>query len=279
MSTAQTTNDVSNEIAERTLTNGSIRQEATTLDTSDLETRLEELSVERQSLQAEVKSLRESLEEIQEKHEKETNTLRSELEDARSGKDHAETQYRNLLGKLNTIRSQLGERLKADAVGYILSRMIYFTLMVLQEELSQAKVQIEELEGNNKALQEANESLQSQLVQLSQEGEQRSKELSSLRNRMNLSQQNWLKERESLLHRESLIRDEFESAKQAMQDWEILAMEERSIREGLTERVSELEEQLSNQKEAYERAASERDSQSLTVDGLQRALQDIQDGE
>ncbi len=64
-----------------------------------------------------------------------------------------------------------------------------------------------------------------------------------------------------------------------MQDWEVLAMEERSIRENLGERVTELEEQLSHHKEAYERAASERDSQSSTVDGLQRALQEIQDGQ
>ena len=63
-----------------------------------------------------------------------------------------------------------------------------------------------------------------------------------------------------------------------MQDWEILAMEERSYRENLTSRVSELEEQLFNQQEAHEKAAAERDNQSLTVDGLQRALQDIQDG-
>ncbi len=54
-------------------------------------------------------------------------------------------------------------------------------------------------------------------------------------------------------------------------------MEERSIREGLADRVAELEDQLSSQKEAYERAASERDSQSQVVDGLQRALQDIQE--
>lgn len=98
------------------LTNGSVEAEPADLGVSDVEMRLEELSVERQSLQAEVKSLRESLEEIQEKHKKEIDTLRSELEDAESGKDQAETQYRNLLGKLNTIRSQLGERLKADAV-------------------------------------------------------------------------------------------------------------------------------------------------------------------
>ena len=63
-----------------------------------------------------------------------------------------------------------------------------------------------------------------------------------------------------------------------MQDWEVLAMEERSMRENLSERVADCEEQLSNQRDAYEKAAAERDSQSLTVDGLQRALQDIQDG-
>ncbi len=63
-----------------------------------------------------------------------------------------------------------------------------------------------------------------------------------------------------------------------MQDWEVLAMEERSIREALSDRASELEEQLSSQKEAYERASSDRDTQALTVEGLQRALQEIQEG-
>ena len=55
-------------------------------------------------------------------------------------------------------------------------------------------------------------------------------------------------------------------------------MEERSIRENLAEKASDLEEQIASHREAYERAASERDSQSLTVDGLQRALQEIQEG-
>ena len=108
--------------------------------------------------------------------------------------------------------------------------------------------------------------------------EQRLKELSSLRNRTTLSQQNWTKEREDLLQREAYAKEEFEAAKQAMQDWEVLAMEERTIRESIVERVADLEEQLESHRKAYERAASERDSQSLTVDGLQRALQELQDG-
>lgn len=127
-------------------------------------------------------------------------------------------------------------------------------------------------------MREANEALQVDISNLRSENEQHTHEMSNLRDRANLSQQNWIKERDELIRREAYALEEFETAKQAMQDWEVLAMEERSLRENLSDRVAELEEQLSSQREAYERAASERDSQSLTVDGLQRALQDIQDG-
>ena len=137
---------------------------------------------------------------------------------------------------------------------------------------------MDNLEEQNRLLQESNKTLEAEVVKFSERSEQQSKELSSLRNRTNLSQQNWTQERQDLLSREAFAKEEFEAAKQAMQDWEILAMEERSYRENLTSRVSELEEQLFNQQEAHERAAAERDDQSLTVDGLQRALQDIQDG-
>lgn len=116
------------------------------------------------------------------------------------------------------------------------------------------------------------------MATIAEEGEQRSKELSSLRNRTTLSQQNWSKEREDLIQREAYAKEEFEAAKQAMQDWEVLAMEERTIRESIAARVADLEEQAASHSEAHERVASERDTQSMTVDGLQRALQEIQDG-
>ena len=77
------------------------------------------------------------------------------------------------------------------------------------------------------------------------------------------------------MNREASAREEFEAARQAMQDWEVLAQEERSLREGLSERVAELEEQLDSHKEAHERALSECESQSTTVDGLQRALKEV----
>ena len=91
-----------------------------------------------------------------------------------------------------------------------------------------------------------------------------------------MSQQNWLKEREDLIEQESYAREQYQNAEQAMREWEVLALEERSIRKDLGDKVGDLEEQLSGLKEAYERAANERDSQSNTVDGLQKALQEIQ---
>lgn len=89
----------------------------TVLTAIDTDTKLEALVNERTALREEVAQVRRSLEEIQEKHKAELGTVREQLADSQGEKEQAETQYRNLLGKVNTIRSQLGERLKADAVG------------------------------------------------------------------------------------------------------------------------------------------------------------------
>jgi chromosome segregation ATPase len=262
-------------------------------DTNDASIRFEAMSQEREALRAEVEQLRKSLEDIQGKHAEEISTIkgkydedlsgiqtkhteevsaikgqhteeisivRAELEESESAKEQAEEQYQNLLGRVNTIKASLGERLKAD-----------------KQELAEAKDQIEELESQNEALQKRIQSLESDATRLEEESNESSKELSSLRNRHNLSQQNWVQEREDLMQQTRHLKDEAEAAKEAMGDWEVLAMEERSMREGLTERIKDLEEQFSSQKEAYEATASERDSQSQAVDGLQRALQEVQE--
>ena len=84
--------------------------------TSDTDARLRAIAKERDSLRAEVARFRESLEAAEEKHEQELGTLREQLAETQEGKGQAEAQYKGLLGKVSTIRSQLGERLKADAV-------------------------------------------------------------------------------------------------------------------------------------------------------------------
>lgn len=219
-------------------------------DTTD---RLDQLAKERDELREEVTQLRKSLETIQSKHEEEISGLKEQAADAAKSKEHAENQYRDLRGKVNTIKSQLGERMRQDA-----------------EELERMRAQVDDLEDQNRQLRDDNE-------QLRKHTEEHASEISTLRSRATLSQQNWIKERDELIQREAYAREEFETAKQAMQDWEVLAMEERSLRENLGDRVAELEDQLNNQREVLERAVNERDTQTSTVDGLQRALRDIQD--
>jgi hypothetical protein len=95
---------------------------------SDTSARLDVVAKERDALRLEVTELRKSLESVQRSHdskpsedasnhEEEMQSLREELEEANEGKEHFETQYKNLLGRVNTIKTSLGDRLKADAVG------------------------------------------------------------------------------------------------------------------------------------------------------------------
>ncbi|KXT11346.1 hypothetical protein AC579_9468 [Pseudocercospora musae] len=232
---------------------------------SDTAARLDAMQQERDSLRAEVTQLRKSLESLQEKHsegkpEDDVSSLRQELEQAQQGKETAEANYRTLQHRVNTIRSQLGERLKADAA-----------------ELEQRQEKIEELEASAKAAEEENQRLQDQLAALDAEKKSQALEIETLRSRASASTTNWARERDAFIAQAARLREEYETAKQAMQDWEILATEERSRREALEERSQELEDQVNSQREAYERIRSEAEMQSNTVDGLQRALREVQE--
>lgn len=78
--------------------------------------RFDALVRDRDSLRAEVTDMRRSLEEIQSKHRADMEALQHKLNDAEGKKEHAESQFQKLLERVNTIKSQLGERLKEDAV-------------------------------------------------------------------------------------------------------------------------------------------------------------------
>lgn len=78
--------------------------------------RFDALVRDRDALREEVTRLRRNLEEVQTNHERQIEELKSELAESREEREGAEERYEDLLGKVNTIRSQLGERLKADAV-------------------------------------------------------------------------------------------------------------------------------------------------------------------
>ncbi|RMD40150.1 hypothetical protein DV735_g4988, partial [Chaetothyriales sp. CBS 134920] len=200
-----------------------------------------------------------AIEDVQAQHKAAIEDVQAQLQESQGEKEHAEEQYQNLLGKVNTIRSQLGERLKADA-----------------DELAQARTRIEELEEEKTDLQEQHTLHAREIEELRAKMQDQATELSSLRSRTNLAQQNWTREKEELIESEAYMREEFENAKQSMRDWELLATEERAIRRDLADRVADLEEQVASSKESYESVKAERDSQLAVIEGLQINLQEVQ---
>ena len=95
------------------LKDDSLRSE---ISSENSEVNLSALVKEREELREEVAQVRKAIHELRKRHDAEIKTMREQLKDISDEKEQAETQYRNLLGKVNTIRSQLGDRLKADAV-------------------------------------------------------------------------------------------------------------------------------------------------------------------
>lgn len=222
--------------------------------------KLEAMSQDREALLAEVEQLRKQLETLQETHSKEVSQLKTELEESEAAKAETEEKHESLLDRVKEIQERVGSRLKENKIN-----------------LEKANARIEELEAENEELQRSSQAGGDETARLRGEIQEQGRELASLRSRSNLSQQNWQKEKDDMAKQIQHLRAELESTSNTMGEWEVIAMEERSMRESLSDKMADLEEQLSNVREAYDRVTSERDTQSQAIDGLQRALQEIQE--
>ena len=229
-------------------------------NSSDATAKLDAMSNEREALRGEVEELRKQLESIQGRHAEDISSLKADLEETRTAKELAETQYETLLGRVEKIKESLGDRLRRD-----------------KHELEEAKDRIEELESQNEELQNGAAVSQKEISKLKEELQETSREVTTLRSRTNLSQQNWIKEKDEMTKRVAHLMAELESTSNAMGEWEVIAMEERSIKESLEERAAELSEQVVSLRDGYESASSERLHQSRVIDNLQKALQEIQE--
>ncbi|KAM0213544.1 hypothetical protein ACHAPA_003851 [Fusarium lateritium] len=229
-------------------------------DDSDTSAKLEAMSQEREALRAEVEQLRKQLESIQESHSNEVTQLKSDLEESNTAKENAEEEYQTLLGRVEKIKQTLSDRFKRD-----------------KAELEESKERIEELEAENEELRNTAVSSGDDVSKLKEELQDATRELNTLRSRNNLSAQNWTKEKEELIRHVQHLKEEMETTANAMGEWEVIAMEERSIKESLVDKVSELEEQVSILRQNYESATADRDSQMTLIDNLQNALREIQD--
>jgi DNA repair exonuclease SbcCD ATPase subunit len=150
--------------------------------------KLEAMSEDHDALRLEVEQLRKQVESTQESHSQETAQLRADLEDAEAAKEYAETQYQTLLNRVEKIKETLGDRLKRD-----------------KAELEDTKDRVDELERQNDELQRTVAEREEEAGRLRDEAQEQGRELAGLRSRSNLSQQNWLKEKDDIVRQMQFI--------------------------------------------------------------------------
>ncbi|KAI9509323.1 hypothetical protein F5148DRAFT_773951 [Russula earlei] len=178
--------------------------------------------------------------------------LQQELVHAREERDELATQYRNLLGKLQTMRNTLGNKLKQDA-----------------EELDRREQQMAQLSAHNEDLQLTVEALKAEVLTSNAEAERASRELDAMRQEAS---------GESLQREQALreARAELERTRTARDDWEAEAMAQRVRAEEARLTLDATHRELAGIKEASERDVAARDAEAERANNLQAVLEDFQ---
>ncbi|KAG6918604.1 hypothetical protein DXG01_013015 [Tephrocybe rancida] len=182
--------------------------------------------------------------------------LQRELERTREEKDTLATQYRNLLAKLTTMRTTLGNKLKQDA-----------------EELDRREQQVQQLTAQNEDLATTVETLKDELIVSHEEAERAANELDAMRSRAleENAQESVMREREL---RET--QTELERCRMERDEWERTALQERTLSDDLRSAVETYKRELELEREARDRELLELESEKEKSENLQSVLQDFQ---
>ncbi|ODQ53001.1 hypothetical protein SAICODRAFT_7599 [Saitoella complicata NRRL Y-17804] len=193
--------------------------------------------------------------------------LRRELAEAKENvqlaeeeRDKAEQKHRELLQKVKTMRSTLGERLKSDA-----------------EELETLRSQLTRLETENKELKQALETVQEEFGRVSDESDELSREVAKMRSESDKGFAKWTAERQSLVTKSRNLDAELASANKTLSSLESLLQEERSLREGFEARVGELEEEVHARREAFEELMGRREQDGMEMERLRGQVKEAKE--
>ncbi|KAF8842947.1 hypothetical protein BDN67DRAFT_898199 [Paxillus ammoniavirescens] len=178
--------------------------------------------------------------------------LQRQLDHEREEKDNLASQYRNLLAKLTTMRTTLGNKLKQDA-----------------EELDRRELLIQTLSAQNEDLSSTVETLRAELIASHAESERTARELDLLRNHdlhESAASERELRDTLGELERSRMERDE----------WERVAMQEKVAAEEARSTSDALRRELDLEREAREEDIVGLEAAKETAANLQSVLQDFQ---
>ncbi|KAG2343037.1 hypothetical protein BDR05DRAFT_933923 [Suillus weaverae] len=181
--------------------------------------------------------------------------LKRELEHEREEKENLAAQYRNLLAKLTTMRTSLGNKLQHDA-----------------EELDRREQLVQHLTAQNEDLVSTVETLKAELIASHQEAERNSKELDTIRSQVlnENAQESLLREREL---RETL--SELERCRLERGEWERASMQEKMLGDEARLNLETLRRDLETEREVRDRESVELVAARETATNLQSVLEDF----
>ncbi|KIK68586.1 hypothetical protein GYMLUDRAFT_36044 [Collybiopsis luxurians FD-317 M1] len=182
--------------------------------------------------------------------------LQRELQRTREEKEALGAQYRNLLAKLTTMRTTLGNKLKQDA-----------------EELDRREQLVQHLTAQNDDLNSTIETLKEELVAASDESARTAAELDKVRNRAfhETAQESMMLEREL---RET--QTELERCRLERDEWERIALQEKAFSEDARSTVESITREMELEREGRARDAMQLEREKERGDNLQSVLQDFQ---
>ncbi|KAG1846066.1 hypothetical protein DFJ58DRAFT_799716, partial [Suillus subalutaceus] len=181
--------------------------------------------------------------------------LKRELEREREEKENLAAQYRNLLAKLTTMRTSLGNKLQHDA-----------------EELDRREQLVQHLTAQNEDLVSTVETLKAELIASHEEAERNSKELDTIRSQVlnENAQESLLREREL---RETL--SELERCRLERGEWERASMQEKMLGDEARLNLETLRRDLEMEREIRVRESVELVAARETATNLQSVLEDF----
>ncbi|CCL98724.1 uncharacterized protein FIBRA_00729 [Fibroporia radiculosa] len=182
--------------------------------------------------------------------------LQRELQRTKEEKDTLATQYRNLLSKLTTMRTTLGNKLKQDA-----------------EELDRQEQLVQQLTAQNDDLSSTVETLKSELVASNEEAERASRELEAMRSRalQDSAQESYMREREL---RET--QGELEQCRMERDEWEQKALQAHVGSDEARTTAGNLRREVEVERTAREMALAELQAEREKCSNLQSVLEDFQ---
>ncbi|KZV67878.1 hypothetical protein PENSPDRAFT_635152 [Peniophora sp. CONT] len=182
--------------------------------------------------------------------------LRKELRHAREEKENLATQYRNLLSKLTTMRTTLGNKLKQDA-----------------EELDRREQLIQQLQAQNDDYEATVEALKSEVLSSNEEAERATRELDVLRGRAMEENAHEAARRERDFHE---VQTELERTRLERDDWERTAMQERVTADEARAALEVARREAAVERDAAQRAEDELETERTNARNLQSVLEDFQ---